>query len=571
VGLFLRLFLVNAVLSTLAFASGGTCPSGSNYLDPSNPVGPQVALSSFGVTSCFFIAANGADTNTGMDESHPWLHAPGMPNCASNCAAATPVPGEGFIFRGGDAWHFGNSSATPYTGGTWTWSTPGTSSNAIYIGVDPAWYSGSAWARPILNSDNPPNTSGVTSCAYTGSGGYQPVHLSYVRYLHFDNFEMLGMCWNASNQNSAGYIAYQGAVPGNGNPIYMENLYIHGWTHVSYTGNCGSGGVCASIGAFVGYNQNYGGTIQFDVVDGWDSDPYSLSWEQPGAGDGYVVRYNVIRYNGADNTPNECHSIHDNLFEYGYNANDGGTHTDWPMQCYGEAANGSGSPNLVYNNIVRHISTSLSAVFWQFPPTGQADYDFNNVFEDYEGTGNYNNFLAGSVGGGNMVLFNNTAEGQGAPSPGGCVYCNGGAGTSTIASVNNHWIVNGGSSPSAVFQSTTYVTETEAVYQTLSTANSQGYTLSDDFSPTSASGATVTTPGTNEANGYCAQLGDSNAAAACVQSIASVSYNSTAHTVVYPAYTPVTRPPSGTWNVGAYQYVDGGQPNPPTNLTGVVQ
>jgi hypothetical protein len=563
VRLLLRLFLLNAVLSPLAFAAGGSCPSGANYLSPSNPVAAKVTLSSFGVTSCFYIAANGSDTNTGTDEAHPWQHAPGMPNCTSNCNI-TPVAGEGFIFRGGDTWHFGKSSATPYTGGTWTWSTPGTSSNAVYIGVDPAWYSGASWNRPILNSDNPTSTSGVASCTYTGAGGYQPVHLSYVRYLHFDNFEMLGMCWNASNQNSAGYIVYQGAVAGNGNPIYMENLYIHGWTHVSF-----GSGVSASVGAFAGYNQNYGGVIQFDVVDGSDSDPYSLSWEQPGAGDGYIVQYNVIRYNGGDNSPNQCHIVHDNLFEYGYNANDGTTHTDWPMQCYGEYAGGSSSPNLFYNNIVRHIPGSVSSVLWQFPPSGQTDYNFNNVFEDYEGGGDYNNYCQGGCG--NMVLFNNTEEGQDAPSPVGCIHCNGNSGGATITSTNSQWIVNSGNGPSAVFQAPSQVTETNAVYQTLSTANGQGYTLANDFSPTSASGATVTASGTNQTNGYCTQLGDANAAAACLQSIASVSYNATTHTVVYPAYAPVNRPSSGVWNIGAYQYVVGGQPNAPTNLTAVVQ
>jgi len=66
---------------------------------------------------CYFIAANGSDANSGTSESSPWLHAPGMPNCTANCAAHTPVAGEGFIFRGGDTWHFGNSSASPYTGG----------------------------------------------------------------------------------------------------------------------------------------------------------------------------------------------------------------------------------------------------------------------------------------------------------------------------------------------------------------------------------------------------------------------------------------------------------------------
>jgi hypothetical protein len=390
------------------------------------------------------------------------------------------------------------------------------------------------------------------------------VSLSGSIYIHFDNFEMLGLCWNASNQNSAHFIQYNGANSGYTNPVYMENLYIHGWTHVSYTGNCGSGGVCASVAAFSGYGQHPGGVIQFDVVDGADSDPYSLSWQSPGSGDGYIVQYNVIRYNGGDNSPNQCHIVHDNLFEYGYNANDGGTHSDWPMQCYGEATV-SGAPNLFYNNIVRHMPYSLSSVLWQFPQPGYTDYTFNNVFDDYQqASGNYNNVCQGSCG--SLVLFNNTEEGSGNP-PGGCIICNG-SDSSPITSVNDHWIVNGGSSPSAVFQSTSSVTESEAVYQSLSAANAQGYTVANNFSPTSATGATATASGTNETNGYCTALANSAAEAACVQGITSVSYNSTNHTVVYPAYTPVARPASGAWNVGAYQFT-GSAPLPPATVTAV--
>ena len=66
---------------------------------------------------CYFIAANGSDANSGTSESSPWLHAPGMPNCTGQCAKVTPTAGEGFIFRGGDTWHFGNSATMPYTGG----------------------------------------------------------------------------------------------------------------------------------------------------------------------------------------------------------------------------------------------------------------------------------------------------------------------------------------------------------------------------------------------------------------------------------------------------------------------
>src|SRR5580693_2586060 len=124
----------------------------------------------------FYIAANGSDSNSGTSKSAPWQHAPGMPKCVATCAAHTPAPGDSFIFRGGDTWHFGNSGASPYTGGTWDlyswWGTAatcqyeGTTSGCLYYGVDQTWFSGASWTRPILTGDNPTSTSLVSSCAY---------------------------------------------------------------------------------------------------------------------------------------------------------------------------------------------------------------------------------------------------------------------------------------------------------------------------------------------------------------------------------------------------------------------
>ena len=65
------------LLALPAFASGGSCPSSASYLNSS---GSLVTLSSLGVTSCYYIAANGSDSNNGTTEATPWLHAPGMPS-----------------------------------------------------------------------------------------------------------------------------------------------------------------------------------------------------------------------------------------------------------------------------------------------------------------------------------------------------------------------------------------------------------------------------------------------------------------------------------------------------------
>jgi hypothetical protein len=550
----------------------GTCPSGANYLNTSNPTGPLVTLSSMGITSCYYIAANGSDSNDGASEAsgHPWAHAPGMPNCTANCASNSPAGGSGYIFRGGDTWHFGDSSSTPYTGGTWQWESSGASTGSpIYVGVDSTWFSGSSWARPILTGDNATSTSPVGSCSYIVGTSNILVYFSGVRYTILDNFELTGLCWNSASTGGE-YLQDGGAIAGAGNPAYFQNLYMHGWTHTT-AGTQGAGT------GFQGYNQNYGETFQYNVIDGSDSDDLSLGPFGQG-GDGYNIQYNVIRHAGGTSIFDDCHIIHDNLFEYINNVTDGSTHTD-VLFCYSEYAGGSSNPNLYYNNIYRDIGTEYSGptsgVEMPSPPAGQTDYLFNEVFGDYYANqANYNDICEGG-GCGAMVIFNETAE-NGLPGyGGGCIWCNPSAGVTSITSVNNHWITSG-TGTSAVFQTPSQVTETGAVYQTISIANGQGYTDTNNFAPTAATNATLTAAGTNETTGYCADsvLHNAAAEAACVAGTTDgCSYNSTSHTISCPDITAVARPSSGTWNVGAYQYSSSATsptPNNPTNLTATV-
>jgi len=562
-----------------ATAHAGTCPSGANYLSLTNPTGPLVTLSSLGVTNCFYIAANGSDSNDGASEAngHPWLHAPGMPNCTGNCATNSPAAGNGYIFRGGDAWHFGNSSLSPYAGGkTLTWHWGGSSGSYVYVGVDPSWYGGSSWARPILSGDNPLSTSQVSNCSYGYNSG-QIFNVEGIRYFILDNFEFTGLCATCKTEDCTAYVTVAGAVSGAGNPGAIENLYIHGLTYSTASFQDAIDGIHES-------DEQYGYTMQFNAMDGSDSDYHALScWGQQTAG--YALQYNVCRYAGGTNVPDDCHYDHDNLYEYISNVTDGSTHTD-ALFCYAEYSGGPSNPNIFYNNIFRYIGTldgtTLSYNFTIDTPHGQTDYVFNSVFHDLcglfntvsgcgSGSVSYNyNAMCDSGGCGPTIMWNNTAEGA-LPSY-GYIWGNGGA-MVAVTSVNDHWIV-AGTGPSASFSGPSYVTETVPVYQTISAANGQGYNSADDFSPKASTNTTVTTSGTNETTGYCADsvLHNAAAEAACTMGITGVSYNSTNHTVAYPAFAPVARPSSGGWNVGAYQFgVGTSLPNPPTNLSIVVQ
>src|SRR5271165_15869 len=268
------LFIALIYLPAMAHAQGA-CPS-------SAPVTGN---------HCYFIAANGSDSNGGTSEATPWLHAPGMPNCSGTCATVqsswgshgnTPMSlgGVGLIFRGGDTWHFGNSGAGPYTGGTWNiWWSGNTSCayetgerNCFYIGVDQTWYSGSSWARPILNGDNTPSTSLVSSCSYsTGSANtFLSLASNNNTYLILDSFEFTGLCSNdtanqCSNAGCSVYTSDNGSCSsGCVGVVIKRNLYMHGWTTTTAIPSTNSAPCTLMAG---------GGIEAWDhlVVDGSDS------------------------------------------------------------------------------------------------------------------------------------------------------------------------------------------------------------------------------------------------------------------------------------------------------------
>ncbi|HTW78147.1 MAG TPA: hypothetical protein VME23_01260 [Terracidiphilus sp.] len=557
------------VLAAPSFSWAGTCPTGANYLNTTNPTGPLVTLSSLGVTNCFYIAANGSDSNDGASEvsGHPWAHAPGMTSCTGNCAANKPAGGDGYIFRGGDTWHEGNSSASPYTGGTWAWTWSGASSAYMYIGVDPAWYSGASWVRPVITGDNPPSTSAVSNCRYSTGAHNLLVGLQGIRYYFFDNFEITGLCasdkslWND-------LMAYSGAVAGfNGNnTMVIENNYFHG---ITYTTAATQDAVTAASG----YNQNWGVLFRFNVVDGSDGDPHALSIFGQGT-DTYDIEYNWFYDTGGSNVSDVMHVVHDNVWEDFYNVSDGSTHSDL-LQVESEQGSsnyvGDGTPNLWYDNLIYNLPGAVSAVWLISAPTNYTDYIFNNVVHDYNANGgNFLNICDTSCPAAPTALevFNNTMESP-TQGYGGCIFCNINGSSPKITSVNNQWIT-AGSTIASVFQFPSYVTESTPVYQTITQANGQGYNSADNFAPTASSNSTVTASGADEYGEICSTLAaagaSSNAVAACRSGTTDgCSYDSSNHTVRCPSGN--TRPSSGSWNVGAYQFA-GIQPSSPTSLTG---
>jgi hypothetical protein len=575
--------------SANAVASGGACPA-------SSPLS--------GNTSCYFIAANGSDSNNGTSESTPWLHAPGMPNCSGTCAtvqgsfgsAGSSVGGTGLIFRGGDTWHFGNSSATPYTGGSWapqwdgnqsTCVYEGTLTGCFYMGVDTTWYNssvcGSSWCRPIMSGDNSTSTSTVSSCTYQSgnSGGTNDVilNISASPYQYIDSFEFTGLCVTT---NGGAYILNNGLNTPPNTPMmtFYVNLYMHGWTANTATAS-GSSLVCT---IFQG-----GALMTFDhvVVDGSDSNPGTCAWGI--FPDIHHMRDSIFRYT-TQGVANWCHDIHDNIFEHFYSPYIP-THGN-ALECNVDATgNAEGqpqnTPNVYYNNLMRHFDPSMGnngQVDLWFCPTAIPEYWFNNLMYDLNPTADQGSWdYAGpsiypacpNTGG--QYMFNNTLVDTVQP----CYVSTVSHGGQYLTIANEHLInspLDSGTTACTGYNSSTNIAMSDA------TATSQGYTTgtagtaftntcandsTTPCSPTSASDGTVGA-GSSEQS-YCTAVAGytqeyaiyHDAASACQYGTTDAcAYNSTTHTMTCPAQLAVVRP--ATWNTGAYQF--GGAPVAPTNL-----
>jgi hypothetical protein len=314
--------------ATAARGQGGTCPSNAQYVNTANPTGPLVTLASLGVTSCFYAAASGSDSNAGTSEASPWIHLPDMPLCTATCATVTPAPGEGFIIRGGDTYHYFTGSpqvglpaaypgGTANSGGAYAWwiKQSGTLANPIYWGVDQTWFTGASWHRPVFTNDNPiftpsapvytdPTSTAVSSCLFPQQN-LDDVSLGLnTQFYIFDNFEFTGMCWNdvSSNfsqtgKNEHNYIAHQQGGGTGTSPVWFLNIYMHGWSHTPFacpgisTSALGAGGS--------GYAVNDTGAIPSasDFVP-----PLSPQYKITGVSCGAVTSY-TLTYPGTDIPP----------------------------------------------------------------------------------------------------------------------------------------------------------------------------------------------------------------------------------------------------------------------------
>jgi hypothetical protein len=523
-----------------AFAAGGSCPTGANYVSPSNPFGSLVTLSSLGVTSCYYFSKSaGSDRANGTSESTPQQHLPGMTDYTGSII---PAAGQGFILKGGDTW------VAADLGVVWLWS--GSNGSPIYIGVDPMWYSGSSWTRPVF-------TCQYAACASASS----PAQFNIPDYVFInnsnvtvDNIEFTGLISNSTGGGPAyGITEMQNDV--------FERVYAHGW-------QVAGGATTDTQSCFQFANNNNspysskGSGLLLSIVDGTDTSQNSMQ-ALAGAPDFLIGNVIQLTTNGFQG---DSSNVHDNYWGPVVVSYNPGAHNN-AMHLF-DSANADTS-QFVYNNVFTGTKAPGGTVkMWldENMSTTTHGYAFNNVM--YNNTaGNYINIFGHGGNYGTWDIFNNTVEcgtdsAQG-PCAASCPTCAG-----TVHSQNNHWISS--SSPGLQCGASTTCSENNALVQSVATAKAQGYTSASayGFQPTSGSGSTVGA-GTN-IQSLCAAIAglDTLAGAACQNDTGyACSYNTANHVISCPERTKNARP-SAAWDIGGYQFGLG--PNPPTGLAAVV-
>jgi hypothetical protein len=524
-----------------------------------------IAFSGIASANTYYIAANGSDSNNGSKAS-PWQHAPGMKGCSNSCASTTPQAGDQFIFRGGDTWHY--SAGSPI-GLPWTWKWSGSSGNPIYIGVDTSWSAGGTWSRPVLTMDNPLSTGQPSSCTYDDNNSTAAT-LSGVSYVTFDNFEFTGKCWGG-DPNGA-YLSLSSSPT----HVTVSNSYFHGWTMAKTSdndrhfmiGSSGGGntGNVFSGNVFDGSDSTFGNVCNSpSCVGGSGNGGAATGWAI--AGECYDVHRNVFRHvsNGI-----ECGNItivHDNLFEYLFEPLNNAPHGNVV-----ETLVAAAGAYYFYNNVIRNVNEGVNS--WL---TCNTCYVFNNVWAN---DGHYSpdpNCVMLSPNGTSDVavvitayVVNNTFDGTCASQAyAGNANSPYWASGSSITWQNNHILDR--SSISGFFRcySPSSCAQTDKggeVFQTTSAASSQGYTLANNFQPTSGSAATVGAG--NDASSSCSTY---SADKALCSGTSDGAMEGPGDVAVFPAISMVQR--SSSWDAGAYEFGTGstGKPTPPTGLAAVVQ
>ncbi len=401
----------------------------------------------------------GLDSNSGLAKNAPWQHAPGMATCSSNCSLIALASGDQVVLKGGATWNSANFPMVVI------WS--GAPGNPITFGVDPTWFKGVAWARPVFDL-----TNGVWNVA--------PVLANAVNNVVFDNLEIgneeVGQKYKWPPRSAI-------SVNGGAN-VTIQNCSIHGWSIQNPVVDSDfdpTGGI-----AF--YNGSTGGVVRNCVLD---ANPEADSGV--GIYGGAVIQKNIIK-----NMPNGIQVVDpgtdvsgNQIFNVTYSA-------DPDKQQNGILVHGGGN---VHDNIVHDVVPGAFAVYLEsaWSGAGNTQSVFNNLVwnaGDNAGVTVDPDALAFKLQS-NQGIYDNTLSAGAAP----CVSVMARNFSPTnLAVENNHcisnlpasqawcWFVAGANNDCGPVLNLTFGNN---VLMASSTAASEGYSVANSFQPSAANKDTV--------------------------------------------------------------------------------
>lgn len=397
-----------------------------------------------------------------------------------------------------------------------------------------------------------------------------------------DNFEITGFYWTAASCSGAPYGDCGIFNAGQRNGQTWENLYIHGWTHAG-TDAVTSSGVVNIISTGGGGNS----VAHDNVIVGTDvpgDHSVNVFFNGPP-----IAYNNYIKQVSSAFIVTYATLIHDNHIE-----DIGPSYCNTPFPQYaGNCSHENGFEDngdiglYFYNNVITNVSAGLA--LWIAPNPGYTATMWNNVIyaihdnqvldmappvyaPTYCNSGATPNSYCATAG--TYVFLNNTVEcGDDTRQYDGCQLNIGVIGSGSIATSflwqNNHFITattaSGCSSAAGHAIGCTFASSN--VVQALSAANLQGYNSAQTyaFSPSSQGDSTVVAEGSNLT---------SSATGSLSSLVKDTTYSCTianGNLPSCPARPTLSRPSTGVWNAGAYQYSAASvRPAPPTGLTGVV-
>lgn len=504
-------------------------------------------------TTHYISSATGSDSNSGTSEGSPWAHLPGMPAATSNAAAYSAVAGDQFILRGCDVWY----------------NTPGTSNfpiqlnhggtfgNSIYIGVDKTWYNvtncPTTWNRPIFDGHTSGASSVGTQMGGTTSGcpagGNMFVQFS-ASNITLDWIEMRNLFYHNDAEGSCYGTNLMWSV-NNADFITVSNGYQHDWVmNTPYNASTSNDtdilvyiqgtplcphclmdhNVSNNCAATSGAGPFPGGAMNMTNVTHSIFKCHSNSYKPTIAGE---FGWNEITLNGESPDP----TIHANMIET-------------------LIAGGTG----IYYIHDNRIHDNFDGEGGQIGNQGETDYIWNNIWWNDTAVGSNGPQVPQSETPVAMYYFNNIiVDWTGCITSAGHGYTWSGA----FRSQNNLCIPATGSSNS----SGSPISNPAAVISnniglSIAGATSAGYTAGQSpyvYFPTSMGSPTVGT-GVNLTALMPAGFAATDSSMTCTQQTVSTVVQSVC------TGTPIARPSSGAWDVGAYQFTSGGTPQPPTNV-----